>query len=218
MNRGELFILSAPSGAGKTTLIQRLFSGPMALPGGLAFSVSHTTRRPRNGETDGREYHFVDPARFASMVEKDEFLEWAKVHENSYGTSNAEVFPRLEAGIDVLLDIDVQGAERVAARHPAAHSIFLMPPSYQDLGSRLRGRALDGAAEIAGRLAVSLWEIRRYERYRYVIINDDADRAARALASIILEKRQVRDRQRERVQSIVADFERAVSAERSHSS
>src|SRR5262245_17396280 len=161
---------------------------------GIAFSVSHTTRSPRQGERDGTDYHFVDVPTFQSMIVGEEFLEWAEVHNRYYGTSKAEVFPRLEQGIDVLMDIDVQGAERVLARHPDAHSIFIMPPSYADLARRLAGRALDDPDAISGRLAVSLWEIRRYDRYRYVIINDDARRASEALAAILLEKRQRRER------------------------
>ncbi len=115
--RGELFILSAPSGTGKTTLIRSLLNGGL---GGceVAFSVSHTTRRPRAGEVDGRDYHFVSAETFQSMIAANLFLEWAKVHDNCYGTSWAEVTPRLERGTDVLMDIDVQGAERVLARFP----------------------------------------------------------------------------------------------------
>jgi guanylate kinase len=208
MSRGELFILSAPSGAGKTTLIRSLFRGALGAAPGLHFSISHTTRRPRDGETEGREYHFVPRERFQEMIEHDEFLEWAQVHGNFYGTAKEQVFPPMEQGTDVLMDIDVQGAERVMLRYPEAHSIFILPPSYRDLETRLRGRALDGAAEISRRLAVSLWEIRRYEQYRYVIINEDADRASTGLASIILEKRLLRARQAERVAAIVADFQR----------
>jgi guanylate kinase len=129
------------------------------------------------------------------------------VHSNYYGTSQEEVFPRLAQGIDVLMDIDVQGAERVLARYPEAHSIFIMPPSYEVLESRLRRRGLDSEQEIARRLAVSLWEIRRYDRYQYVIINDDARRASDVLAAIILEKRHRQDRMRGRIQDILKDFQ-----------
>jgi guanylate kinase len=205
--RGELFILSAPSGTGKTTLIQSMMQGGLAGFGGLAFSVSHTTRRPRSGEVDGKDYHFVDPPTFQSMIAADRFLEWAEVHNNYYGTSLDEVLPRLEHGIDVLMDIDVQGAERVLVRHPDAHSIFIMPPSYEVLEKRLHRRGLDSEQEIARRLAVALWEIRRYDRYRYVIINDDAHRASDVLAAIILEKRHRQDRMRGRVHSILKDFQ-----------
>jgi guanylate kinase len=207
VQRGELFILSAPSGTGKTTLIRSMMSGGLAGFGGLAFSVSHTTRPPRASEVDGRDYHFVDRATFQAMIAGDRFLEWAEVHNNYYGTSKDEVFPRLEQGIDVLMDIDVQGAERVLARYPEAHSIFIMPPSYAVLESRLRHRALDSEQEIARRLAVSLGEIRRYDRYRYVIINDDARRASDVLAAIVLEKRHRQDRMRARVDDILKDFQ-----------
>jgi guanylate kinase len=207
MPPGELFILSAPSGAGKTTLIQSLMAGGFADLGGLAFSVSHTTRRPRQGEVDGRDYHFVDRAAFEAMIAAGGFLEWAKVHDNFYGTSRDEVFPRLEKGIDVLLDIDVQGAEQVIGRHPEAHGIFVMPPSYEDLERRLRRRALDDDRTIARRLAVSLGELKRYDRYRYVIINEDARRASEVLAAIILEKRHRRERMQSRIQEILHDFQ-----------
>jgi len=213
MQRGELFILSAPSGTGKTTLIQSLMRSPsLAGFGGIAFSVSHTTRRPRQGETDGKDYHFVDHAAFRAMIAADRFLEWAEVHDNLYGTSYDEVLPRLDKGIDVLMDIDVQGAERVLARYPEAHSIFIMPPSFEDLAQRLSHRALDDPAQIARRLAVSVSEIARYDRYRYVIINDEAARASEALAAIILEKRHRRERMLGRVQEILRNFKERGSA------
>lgn len=205
-SRGELFILSAPSGTGKTTLIQGMLRGPLAPFGHLAFSVSHTTRTPRNGETDGVDYHFVDRSTFHRMMAEDAFLEWAEVHGNFYGTAKAEVFPRLDAGCDVLLDIDVQGAQRVIAQHPEAHSIFVVAPSYADMERRLRKRGLDDEATIARRLAVSLWEVRRYELYEYVIINDDAARASDVLAAIILEKRHRRARMKPRVEDVLARF------------
>jgi guanylate kinase len=205
--RGELFILSAPSGTGKTTLVRSLLGGGLAGCEGLAFSVSHTTRRPRSGEVDGRDYHFVTPETFQAMIASDLFLEWAEVHNNCYGTSWAEVTPRLERGIDVLMDIDVQGAERVLARYPEAHSIFIMPPSYEALERRLAQRGLDDAQAIARRLAVAQWEMRRYDQYKYVIINDDALRASEVLSAIILEKRYRQEHMRGRVQEILKDFQ-----------
>lgn len=209
--RGELFLLSAPSGAGKTTLIRGLFE-ELDSGGRLGFSISHTTRPPRAGEVDGQDYHFVDGARFREMIADDHFLEWAEVHGNYYGTSKGAVLPLLAAGTDVIVDLDVQGAERLMRSFPEAHSIFVLPPSYDDLVRRLRGRGVDGPEAIARRLAVSLWEIRRYDSYQYVIVNDDAGRAVRALAAIILEKRFRRGRMQREVGGVLADFERARAA------
>lgn len=211
-SRGDIFLLSAPSGAGKTTLIRAMMTGALAQFGGVAFSVSHTTRRPRAGEVDGRDYHFVDAATFQRMIAEDRFLEWAEVHGHYYGTSVDAVLPSIERGVDMILDLDVQGAERLMARFPEAHSVFILPPSYEDLEQRLRGRALDDPAEIARRLAVSLWEIRRFDRYHYVIVNAEAERAAQALASIILEKRFRRARMESEVRSILAAFQSAQAA------
>ena len=203
--QGELFLLSAPSGAGKTTLIRNLIDS-LTDSGSMEFSVSHTTRSPRLGEVDGKDYHFVEKALFQGMIAADQFLEWAEVHGNYYGTSAAAVLPFLEQGIDVIVDLDVQGAERLMHRFPAAYSIFILPPSYIDLVQRLEGRRLDGADEISRRLAVSLWEIKRFDRYQYVIINDDAARASQALAAIVLEKRCRLARMHPRVEAILTDF------------
>lgn len=207
MHPGELFILSAPSGAGKTTLIQGLLNDRLVANGKLAFSVSYTTRRPRDGEADGKDYHFVDAETFLGMISEDRFLEWAEVHGNYYGTAREEVFPRLEKGIDVLLDIDVQGADRVFKRYPPAQGIFVMPPSYEALVARLRGRGLDDESSIARRLAGALREMPRYDQYHYVIVNDDARQACEALAGIILEKRHRKKRMLGRIQEILKDFQ-----------
>lgn len=209
MARGELFILSAPSGAGKTTLIHRMFDRGLFGSGAIAFSVSHTTRAPRASEEDGKAYHFVDPATFQAMVDGDRFLEYAVVHGNRYGTSYDEVLPRLEQGIDVVLDIDVQGAARVMRRCPEAHGIFIVPPSFETLCRRLNARALDEPDAIARRLQQSLSEIKCYDQYEYVIVNDDAERASELLAAIVLEKRQRLPRMRERVDDVLRDFARA---------
>ncbi len=207
MQRGELFIVSAPSGAGKTTLIQRLFDGPLGSSGSLVYSVSHTSRSPREGERDGTDYHFVDTATFERMAEDGEFLEWAEVHGEFKGTSRGSVLPSLERGLDVLLDIDVQGAAQLRRRMPEAHAVLVLPPSYGELERRLRDRGLDEATTIARRLAVSLWEIEFYDNYDYAIINDDLERASASLAAIILDKQHRLGRMRERVAAVIRDFE-----------
>jgi guanylate kinase len=209
MERGELIIIAGPSGAGKTTLIRSVLDDYLADLGRLAFSVSYTTRPARQGEVEGKDYYFVDQQVFESMVAEDRFLEWATVHKHYKGTSRDEVLPRLERGEDVILDIDVQGAEQVLDRYPEACSIFILPPSYEDLQLRLQGRNLDDPEQMATRLAVSLREIERYPRYEYAIINRDAERASRALAAIILDKRHRLERMREKVEGIVGDFQEA---------
>ncbi len=206
MTTGDLFILSAPSGAGKTTLIQRMFDQARTAGARMVFSVSHTTRAPRMGEVEGRDYHFVDRETFRQLAAADGFLEWAEVHGNLYGTSRKRVDDQLAAGVDVMLDIDVQGAEQVIAKQPRAVSIFVLPPSYEALRERLTRRGLDDEATIERRLAVSLSEIERYEQYQYVIVNDDVDKASAALAAIVLEKRQRLARMQDQVKVVLEAF------------
>ena len=209
--RGELFILSGPSGSGKTSLIRGLLdSGAMDR---IAFSVSHTTRAPRTGERDGGDYHFVSRDTFDRMVEGDRFLEWAPVHDHQYGTSLDEVMPRLAAGIDVLLDIDVQGAQQVLSNRKSGlspaevHGIFVLPPTYEELRQRLLARNLDRADAIDRRLAVALREIQSFGKYEYVIINRDRTEASRVLASIILEKRHRQGRMHDQVAVVLSGFQ-----------
>jgi guanylate kinase len=206
MQRGELFIVSAPSGAGKTTIIRRLMDSPLGRSGSLVYSVSHTSRAARANETEGRDYYFVDVPTFERMVAESAFLEWAEVHGEYKGTSGEKVIQALEGGHDVLVDIDVQGAEQLLEKMPQAHSIFILPPSYEELERRLRGRRLDRAEAIARRLAVSLWEIERYPNYDYVIINRDLERASDTLAAIILDKQHRLDRMKDRVAEVVENF------------
>jgi guanylate kinase len=211
MQRGELFIVSAPSGAGKTSIIRRLMDGPLGRSGGLVYSVSHTSRPARANETEGRDYHFVDVPTFERMIAESAFLEWAEVHGEYKGTSRAAVVRALGEGLDVLVDIDVQGAEQLLEKMPQAHSIFILPPSYEELERRLRGRGLDRPEAIARRLAVSLWEIERYRNYDYVIINRDLERASDTLAAIILDKQHRLDRMKDRAVAVVETFSRRIA-------
>ncbi|MEO8430858.1 MAG: guanylate kinase [Acidobacteriota bacterium] len=202
--RGDLFIVSSPSGGGKTTLIRRLLDDPPGAP--LHFSVSHTTRPLRAGEEDGREYHFVPVEEFQKMVQRDEFLEHNEVHDNIYGTSKAEVLPRLAAGEDVILDIDVQGARDLRRAYSDAVAIFIAPSSQPELQKRLRLRGLDGEEVIRKRLINAAREIQEAFEYQYVIVNDDLDRATSELQSIVRARRLTPARQAERLERIRKEF------------
>lgn len=204
MPPGEIFILSSPSGTGKNTLIRKV----VAELGGLEYSVSHTTRGARRGEADGRDYHFVDHTTFEGMIEAEAFLEWAEYNGELYGTSSQEIDSRLQRGVDVILDIEIEGTGRLLQRRPDAHAVLLLPPSYAELRHRIERRGLDGPRAVARRLEVSLWEIERYELYHYAIINDDLERASQALAAIILDKRHRLSRQEEKIKQVLADFRR----------
>ncbi|MEM8960082.1 MAG: guanylate kinase [Acidobacteriota bacterium] len=203
---GDVFIVSAPSGTGKTTLIRTLFDPAVLPPPPLEFAVSHTTRAPRRGENDGEAYHFVSDAEFSRMVEANAFLEWAEVHGNRYGTSLAEVDSRLRRGVDVLLDIDVQGAEQVLKRRPETIAVFILPPSRDELARRLRARKTEHEAVVERRLAAAGDELRCCREYHYVIVNDDASRASRVLASIILTHRARRSRMQSAIEQVWVDF------------
>jgi guanylate kinase len=179
--RGLLLLLSSPSGAGKTSLSRRL----VADHADLDLSISATTRGPRPGEKDGREYHFVDRATFDGMVEKKQFLEWAEVHEHRYGSPREAIMQSLAGGRDVLFDIDWQGAMSVCDSAPGdTVTVFILPPSMADLRRRLYARAQDERDVIERRLARSKSEIAMWERYDYVIVNEDFDLAYAELAHI----------------------------------
>jgi guanylate kinase len=197
---GVLFVVSAPSGAGKSTLVHRL----VEQDDGLEFSVSYTTRPMREGERDGREYHFVDEARFDAMIAADDFLEWAPVFDCRYGTGRGATDRALAAGRDVVLDIDVQGAEQVRRRATRAVSIFLLPPDYPTLESRLRARRSEDRAQRKMRLSQARREAEEYTRYDYVVVNDDIEGAVRTLTSIV-------EAERHRVGSQTAAAERILS-------
>jgi len=212
--RGELFILSAPSATGKTTLIGQLFSQHPEVAEHLAFSVSHTTRPPRTGEVPGEHYYFVDRREFDRMIETDAFLEWAEVHGRHYGTSKAEIRGLLDDGKDVILDIDVQGAQQILAQHPQMPAIFLLPPSYEEMERRLRSRALDDEEQITRRLRVAGEEMQCYSGYEYVILNDSLDRACKALAAIFLARRFRRDRMQNQIDRVMGSFRRSSRSDR----
>jgi guanylate kinase len=172
--RGLLLVISSPSGAGKTSLTRRL----LADHADLTLSISMTTRAPRPGESDGREYHFISREAFRRMVDAGDFLEWAEVHEHFYGTPKAPVLEALAAGLDVIFDIDWQGARSIAAAAPEdVARVFVLPPSMEDLSRRLHARAQDDEAVIRRRLGRSKGEIAMWEEYDYVIVNDDFDGA-----------------------------------------
>jgi guanylate kinase len=179
--QGLLFILSAPSGAGKSTLGGLLRT---RIPD-LAYSVSYTTRAPRRGEVDGQDYHFINRTEFEMAIAGKAWAEWARVHDNYYGTRAEDLQRLLDQGRDILLDIDVQGARQLVERFPMAVTIFIMPPSLEVLEERLRQRGTDEKAVIAKRLNNARQEMAQRNDYRHVIVNDDLETAANALVRVI---------------------------------
>lgn len=202
MAQGSLFIVSAPSGAGKTSLVRAL----MERMEGLAFSVSHTTRPMRPGEQDGRDYHFVTVETFEAMIGAGEFLEHARVFDNYYGTSLAAVQAQLARGEDVFLDIDWQGARQVREQLPEAYGVFILPPSRAALESRLQGRGQDGPEVIARRMRDAVSEAAHYDEYDYLIINDEFDTALGELGAIVTSARLRRPRQAARHAGMLAEL------------
>ena len=180
--KGKLIVIYGPSGAGKSTVVFKAIEGRED----VCFSTSVTTRKPRPGEEDGREYFFVDPDRFKEMVENDELLEHAEYVANSYGTPRAYVEEKLDAGLNVLLDIEVQGARQVHEKMPDAVKVFIIPPSLEELEKRLKGRGTDTERAIEARLTRARQEYQEADFYDYLIVNDDADKAAKELSAIIL--------------------------------
>ena len=177
----HLYVISAPSGAGKTSLVKAL----LAARANLAVSVSHTTRRQRPNEVDGRDYHFIDLPCFERMVAAGDFLEHARVFDNCYGTSQRQLEAQLAAGRDVILEIDWQGARQVRAALPACTSIFILPPSRATLEQRLRGRGTDSPEVIARRLADAVADMSHWSEFDYVVVNDRFEQAAAELAAIL---------------------------------
>ena len=187
VQRGVLAIVSSPSGAGKTTLTRRLLE---EFPGQLEFSVSYTTRKPRIGEVDGRDYHFVTPEQFEQMVERHEFAEYAWVHDNRYGTAKAPVEAALSGGRDVIFDVDWQGGAALSALWPDdALRVFILPPSLAKLEERLRSRATDDPEVIERRLRKAKEELTHFDEYDHLIVNDDLEHAYQVLRAIYLTRR-----------------------------
>jgi guanylate kinase len=178
---GCLFVVSAPSGAGKTTLCA---AARKKLPD-LVYSVSSTTRAPRDGEREGQDYFFVSEMQFRAGIDSGQWAEWARVHDNYYGTSARFIDRHLTAGRDVLLDIDVQGAVQILQRYPQAVTIFIMPPSMAELRRRLTARGSESAAVIEKRMQNADGEMAHKEMYRYIVVNDDLDRAIARFVSIL---------------------------------
>lgn len=202
--RGLLFVVSSPSGAGKTTLCNRL----RAEFGNLAFSVSTTTRPPRPGETHGVEYLFVDPPTFQEMIARDEFAEYAMVHGHMYGTSAALVRQALGEGRDLLFDIDYQGGRQLKQKFPDdVVLVFILPPSIRALAERLRQRATDSEEVIERRLRVAREELKHYAEYDFLVMNEDLDRAYDALRAVYVAQLHAMDRQRLRAEAVLSGQE-----------
>ncbi|MBS1796389.1 MAG: guanylate kinase [Acidobacteria bacterium] len=201
--KGNLIIISSPSGGGKGTLIKEVLSSTA----GIGYSVSYTTRPMREGEADGRDYFFVTAGVFESLIETGEFLEYASVHGNYYGTSRSQVEREINDGRDVILEIDVQGALNVMRAAPEAVSIFILPPSFEVLRERLTTRATETAENLSLRLKNSFGEVALFDRFQYAVINDDRTKATDELRTIILAERLKRDRQTEAIRVILDSFD-----------
>jgi len=202
MERGRLYVVSAPSGAGKTSLVKAL----MEREPGIRFSVSYTTRKPRLNEVDGRDYHFVTMEQFTEMVARDEFLEHAQVFDNYYGTGARAVEAALANGERLLLEIDWQGAAQVRARLPEARSVFILPPSRASLEQRLKARSTDSDAVIARRLKDAAQDLAHWAEFDYVVINDRFDEALRDLQTIVADRGGQLSAQRPEVARLAAEL------------
>ncbi len=199
---GSVLVIAAPSGVGKSTLVGRVLE---RVPD-LSFSVSYTTRAPRPDEVDGTDYRFVARDEFERVKAEGGLLEWAVVHGEHYGTSRSDVEATLRQGVDVLLDIDVQGAAQVKQRMPEASFVFVLPPDYATLESRLRGRRTESASSLARRLGNAAREIRAFDLFDYLVVNDDLERATSEIVAILTASRCRTARRRRTASRIVATF------------
>ena len=200
---GTLFIISSPSGAGKSSLIRALLDRP-STDGRLQVSVSHTTRAPRPGEENGVHYHFTDKSDFKTLIDRGAFYEWAEVFGNYYGTSREWIDQQLAEGIDILLDIDWQGARQIREQSPGAKSIFILPPSREELERRLNARQQDSADVIKGRMAKAVSEMSHYHEYDYLLVNDDFEQALNQLSAIVQAERANTGKQAARYQGLLS--------------
>jgi len=200
-----VFIISAPSGSGKSTLVNEL----MRRSPGLRFSVSYTTRAPRGSEQNGLDYFFVTREDFESRIAQGEFLEWAEVFGNYYGTHISELGRAANEGVDLVLDIDVQGARQLKSKLPAAVAIFILAPSRQILEQRLRSRSQDSEPVIERRLREAAEEIRNYSQYDYVLVNREVEASVETLVAIVRATRSRRDRMEKEIRPILETFENA---------
>ena len=185
MNKGTLYVFTGPSGAGKGTLLSRL----MAEDDRLFYSISATTRAPRSGETDGVQYYFLTRADFERKIAQKAFLEHARYVDNYYGTLEAPVNEKLAEGYDVILEIEVQGAMQVHQKRPDAVMVFIAPPSFEELAARLRGRGTEDEEKVRKRLETAKEELKSRDRFDYVVVNDEIDRAVRELQGILAARR-----------------------------
>ena len=202
--KGNLFILSAPSGAGKSSLISALLKQASSRP--MQVSVSHTTRSPRPGEVNGQHYHFVTKEQFKHAIGEKHFYEYAEVFDNFYGTSEVAIDQQLAQGIDVFLDIDWQGAQQVRMKKPEVTTIFISPPSKQALEDRLRGRGQDSEEVIQARMAQAQAECSHYQEFDYIIVNDDFEQALTDLTTVVNNQRLKRSQQASQHQSLFAEL------------
>jgi len=197
--KGQIFVITAPSGTGKTTIIKNILEKDV---GGIGYSISHTTRKPRKGESHGLHYYFVDRENFGKMIEANEFAEWAVVYDHLYGTSISSINSELSSGKDLLMDVDIQGSQEIKRLFPDSSSIFILPPSLDILKERLQKRSPNDKMNIDLRLKKAAEEIQRCRDYDFIIINDDLKKAIKEIEAIIVAQRANKNRRFPLIQKI----------------